>query len=446
LGGEYHRLNKFFTDLGISHRVSCPHTHQQNGTTERKHRHIVETGLTLLAHASALYHFWGDAFSTACFLINRLPSRVINMETPIERLLGEMPDYTFLKVFGCAYWPHLHPYNRRKLEFHSKQCVSLGYSSIHKGYKCLHIPTNRVCISRDVVFDETVFPFAHLPQNSTIPSTVTTPPTPDQFFDAAYTPSLLPNHGAGVGRGARLELLDDEDPVDVVRDHGDHVDHMHGASHAPEASPPPPSLPPAGPPSADPSTPERSPGTAASSTSPALSLVVMPSAMPSASPASPPGLTTRLMHGVHQPKKWTDGTIAWNASRAVDLVHNEPRNHCDAMTCAHWCAAMETEYSALQANKTWRLIPPRHGINIIDCKWVFKIKQKSDGTIERYKTRLVAKGFKQRYGLDYEDTFSPVGKPTTIRLLQSMALTRGWHLRQLDIQNAFLHGVLEEEC
>jgi histone deacetylase 1/2 len=68
-GGEYHRLNQFFTDIGISHRVPCPHTHQQNGTAERKHRHIVETGLTLLAHASAPYRFWSDAFTTACFFL-----------------------------------------------------------------------------------------------------------------------------------------------------------------------------------------------------------------------------------------------------------------------------------------------------------------------------------------------------------------------------------------
>jgi hypothetical protein len=84
-------------------------------------------------------------------------------------------------------------------------------------------------------------------------------------------------------------------------------------------------------------------------------------------------------------------------------------------------------------------------MNIIGCKWVFKIKQKSDVSIERYKERLVPQGFKQRYGLDYEDTFSPVVKPATIRLQLSMALTKGWNLYQLDIQNAFLHDILEEE-
>ena len=106
---------------------------------------------------------------------------------------------------------------------------------------------------------------------------------------------------------------------------------------------------------------------------------------------------------------------------------------------------MEQEYHALLRNKTWTLVPPPPRVNAVDSKWVFKVKKHFDGSIERYKARLVARGFRQRYGLDYENTFSLVVKPTTIRLLLSLAVTRGWSLHQLDVQNAFLHGVLEEE-
>jgi hypothetical protein len=228
--GEYRNLNSFFHKLGITHRIACPHTHQQNGSAERKHRHIVETGLTLLAHASVPFRYWSDAFFTAYFLINRMPTPVLDMKTTVKLFFHESPDYTFLKVFGCACWPHTRPYNNRKLEFCSKKCVFLGYSSQHKGYKCLHIPSNRVYISRDVVFDENVFHF--------FPSVSVTPHTPlasyptsiDQFEDVARAPLLLPNHGTGIGRGACLELL--EDSPQAGDEHVAHVDHhpmqLHG--------------------------------------------------------------------------------------------------------------------------------------------------------------------------------------------------------------------------
>jgi histone deacetylase 1/2 len=111
----------------------------------------------------------------------------------------------------------------------------------------------------------------------------------------------------------------------------------------------------------------------------------------------------------------------------------------------NWKEAMDVEYNALVKNNTWRLVPPKRGSNIIDCRWVFKVKLKADGTLDKYKARLVAKGYKQRFGIDYEDTFSPVVKMATIRVILSIAVSRGWSLRQLDVQNAFLHGILEEE-
>ena len=123
----------------------------------------------------------------------------------------------------------------------------------------------------------------------------------------------------------------------------------------------------------------------------------------------------------------------------------EPHDLDEALHDKHWKAAMDFEYEALMKNKTWHLVPPQKGRNVIGCKWVYKIKRKSDGSLNRYKARLVAKGFKQCYGIDYEDTFSPVVKAATIRIVLSLAVSCGWSLRQLDVQNAFLHGLLEEE-
>jgi hypothetical protein len=165
-GGEYQKLSTFFSKIGITHRVSCPHSHQQNSTVERKHRHIVEVGLSLLAHAHMPLKYWDETFATAAYLINRTPSKVIKYQTPIHKLSGATPNYSHMRVFGCACWPNLRPFNPRKLAFRSQQCVFLGYSSLHKGYKCLEVTSGQIYTSRDVVFDETVFPFKDLNHNA----------------------------------------------------------------------------------------------------------------------------------------------------------------------------------------------------------------------------------------------------------------------------------------
>jgi hypothetical protein len=106
---------------------------------------------------------------------------------------------------------------------------------------------------------------------------------------------------------------------------------------------------------------------------------------------------------------------------------------------------MTAEYQALLRNQTWHLVPPESGRNLIDYKWIYKVKHKADGSIDHYKAHLVAKGFKQRLGIDYDDTFSPIVKPATIRLVLSIAVSQGWSLHQLEVQNVFLHDVLEED-
>ena len=106
---------------------------------------------------------------------------------------------------------------------------------------------------------------------------------------------------------------------------------------------------------------------------------------------------------------------------------------------------MNLEFDALLQNQTWTLVLSHPSQNLIGCKWVFRVKRNADGSIERHKARLVAKGFHQQSGVDYDETYSPVIKPTTVRTVLSIAISSGWSLCQIDIQNAFLHGNLSED-
>ena len=106
---------------------------------------------------------------------------------------------------------------------------------------------------------------------------------------------------------------------------------------------------------------------------------------------------------------------------------------------------MDDYIATLDANETWDLVPLPKGKNVIGYKWVCKVKHNSNGSISRYKARLVAKGYAQTYGVDYEETFSPVAKMATIRTIIVVASSKGWVLHKMDVKNAFLHGELQEE-
>jgi len=124
---------------------------------------------------------------------------------------------------------------------------------------------------------------------------------------------------------------------------------------------------------------------------------------------------------------------------------SEPTSYNEASKHECWLKAMESELDALKHNKTWIFVDPPPNAKPIGSKWVYKIKHKADGSIERYKARLVAKGYNQIEGIDFFDTFSPVAKITTVRTLLALAGINSWHLHQLDVNNAFLHGDLSED-
>ena len=156
---EFHYFKSFINESSIQHRFTCPHTHEQNGAIKRKHRHIVDMGLSMLSTTSLPMNFWGEAFLTASQIISVLPSSVIQGKTPHELLFHKKPDYTTFKSFGCACYPLLRSYNLNKLNFRSTCCLFLGYSQCNKGYIC-RSPDGRIYIFRHVVFNEDIFPYS----------------------------------------------------------------------------------------------------------------------------------------------------------------------------------------------------------------------------------------------------------------------------------------------
>lgn len=175
-GGEYRVFTKHLTELGIQHRFTCPHTSHQNGSVERKHRYLVDMGLSLLAQSGLPYQFWDHSFTTSVHLINRLPTAGLkSASSPYYAFYNKHPDYSSLRVFGCSCFPLLRPYNQHKFHFRSEEYVYLGLSSQHKGHKCL-ASSGRIFISKDVTFNETKFPYQLLfgkdnSQQQTLPNT-----------------------------------------------------------------------------------------------------------------------------------------------------------------------------------------------------------------------------------------------------------------------------------
>lgn len=143
----------------IHHQFSCPYTPSQNGRAKRKHRHVIETGLTMLFPANLHAKYWLDAFCTVVYIITHMPSPLLDHKCPFELLYGANPDYGMFRPFGCRVFPCLCDYTTHKLEPQSKPCIFIGYNVNYKGFHCLDPTTGRIYITRHTQFDELYFPY-----------------------------------------------------------------------------------------------------------------------------------------------------------------------------------------------------------------------------------------------------------------------------------------------
>ncbi|KAI5343142.1 hypothetical protein L3X38_011018 [Prunus dulcis] len=418
LHGKMHRLP--FPSEHIRSKIAFQRTHSdQNGLAERKNCHVIEIALTLLVPANLPGQFWYHAVAHAASLINFMPSIALGNQSPFQKLFDKPPPLQHLRVFGTAVYPYIRPFNEHKLQSRTVQCVFMGYSQGYKGVICYNTTTHRFLLSRHVVHDESVFPFGHskpsLPSSniSSCPSSSFKAP-PIVVSISHHVPSLasspVPNLASSQSSDipSLVSASFAGDPV-LVGSSADSTENLHVLN--------------------------------------AQQLQVLLPSQESSSPFMPPPMhpmQTRSKSGIVKPKPFEEYQCYLTT---IPSLHDaaEPATYKAASQSSIWIQDMREEIEALHTQGTWDLVSMPVDKNIVGSRWVYRVKKNSDGSVARHKARLVTQGFSQAPGLDFRETFSPVVRHTTVRLVLSIATMNRWSLRQLNVKNDFLHSDLEEE-
>ena len=370
---------------------------------------------------------WPCAFATVVFLINRMPTPLLTNQSPYLKLFHQLPNYSKLRTFGCLAYPWLRPYAQNKLEKRSLPCVFIGYSLTQSAYHCLDPTTGRIYTTRHVRFSETQFPYTSLTKPN-----IDLQPAPQNHQNQAPPVTIIP---------ATSTLRQSPQLATNTGSLGSDSPHPSQQSQSSSSS----------------SSAQSDDHTATATVSPAVSSEQQQQSSPAPEPRhhSPPApqpqqpplvaperhpMTTRSCNNIVKP-----ATKYNNAAQVQCDSHWIPTTWQQAMKHAHWRKAMSTEFNSTNENHTWDLVAASERMNVVGCRWVFTIKYNPDGSVRRYKARLVARGYTQLPGIDYTETFSPVIKTTTIRLVLDITVSRSWPIKQLDVNNAFLQGTLTEE-
>ncbi|KAJ9673153.1 hypothetical protein PVL29_026432 [Vitis rotundifolia] len=399
-GKEYvsNSFQNYINHNEILHQTSCVDTPSQNGVAERKNRHLLETARALMFQMKVFKQFWADTVSTACFLINRMPTIVLKGDIPYKVIHPQKSLFPIEpRIFECTCYVRDTRPSVTKLDPKALKCVFLGYSRLQKGYRCFLTDLNKYLVSMNVV-------------------------SAGEEEDEEWLVYQVVNSRPTVGQSSMV----DSDAS---------LAHLGTVVDVPTAPVKPPIV----------QVYSRHPVTTDTCPAPASS---------SSDPSSDLDLPISLQKGKRHCISICSiaNFVSYNhlsSSSSVFVAFIDsisvPKTVTEALNHPGWKNAMLEEIRALEDNHTWKLVDLPQGKKVVSCKWVFAVKVNTDGSVARLKARLVARGYAQTYGVDYSDTFSLVAKLNSVQLFISIVASQQWMIHQLDIKNAFLHGDLEEE-
>lgn len=343
------QMTDFYSSKGILHQQTCVYTPQQNGVVERKHQHLLNVARSLLFQSSLPLKFWGHAILHATYLFNRTPTPILHNLTPFQLLNHTIPSYKHIKVFGCLAYAATIKDLRHKFQSRARTCVFLGFPANVKGYILYDMDLDQVFISRDVVFVEHIFPFSSTSKMNDNPSfpigmiPVSTPPVIDHTSDIHTD---LPTIPTASDSSISSENLNSVPPTRVMTRAIKIPARFNDYHHA------------------------------VITRRPDISITNYSTSYP--------------IHSYITYDRLSDSQYHYTLQ--LSLLE-EPKSYSEALQYPHWQQAIQDELQAMENNNTWTVTSLPEGYKPIGCKFVFKTKLKSDGTLDKYKARLVAQGF-----------------------------------------------------
>jgi len=385
-GGEFTSLefNSFCDINGIKRHLTAPYSPQQNGIVERRNRTLMDMTRSIMKAMHVPNYLWGEAVKHSTNLINRVYTRVLGNTTPYEKLYKRKPNLENVRIFGCLAYVKVEPVNLKKLDARSRPLVHLGSEPGTKAYRLFNPATQKIIVSRDVIFNETKW-------WDWVKEASTDNEEPGSFIVPWDYPEDEANNQGDNVNNDQIEPIESDHEIE------------DGAQVQDNEQPSPVNN----------------------------NMNNVQNQRPTRT-RRPPTLLQDYVLDLD------------NLDELLLTTNDEPVSVEEAKKEPEWVEAMNTEINSINKNNTWSLVNKPMGVKAIGLKWVFKLKRNADGTINKHKARLVAKGYVQQPGIDFQEVFAPVARIETIRFLIALAATNGWELHHLDVKTAFLHGELKE--
>lgn len=399
-GREYlsNEFKDFCAQKGIQYHLTIPYTPQLNSIAERMNRTLVEKARSMIYGADLNKQLWGEAVLTATYLINLSPTKAISQDkTPYELWHNKKPRIDHLRIFGCTVYIH-NKTRKSKFDKKSFKGILVGYEQ--NGYRVLNTELNKIITARDVIFDEVNY--------------------------KETRPSM---HNKEIENGTNIKRLKDHKSLGINEENmNNNILEEMGTKTQQEMT--------------NPLCVDASPCGDNNTSSDINEIGDKPvedvnegiEIRRSQRIKNRPLISYSEDHCLH--------AYAQSIINEIPKAYSDIRDRGDRI---QWEQAIKEEIDSLIENKTWDLIPLPLDKNIVDCRWVFIIRNDASGNPFKYKARLVARGFSQEYLQDYDETFAPVARITTFRFVVAFANQYNLLIHQMDVKTAFLNGYLKEE-